>query len=152
MTTLEQSTRDSGTVFCWFLFFVFFFGCARFGVCCLFIVQEAGTITQNCTYIQNEDFPLALPDGAANLQFMVQRCSGGEASVELKKTRYNVIKVYIFFFKKMFAFSAWTLKLSTWLGLEEVISLMREFVQQTPLQSWFVPSKIFVFLQVFGKL
>ena len=31
-----------------------------FGVCCIFIVSTAGaTIDQNCTYIQNPDYPLA---------------------------------------------------------------------------------------------
>ncbi len=34
-------------------------------------------ITQNCTYIQNEDFPQALPNQNA-VQYTVQKCSSGK--------------------------------------------------------------------------
>ena len=56
----------------------------RFGVCCVFILQSGSTtVTQNCTYIQNENFPAALPNANA-VQFMVQRCNNGKNKL-LKK-------------------------------------------------------------------
>ena len=48
----------------------------RFGVCCIFILQSGGTITQNCTYIQNAGFPGALTD-TSNINYSVQKCSDG---------------------------------------------------------------------------
>ena len=51
---------------------------SSFGVCCLFIIQDASTmVSQNCSYIQNENFPMALQALNA-VQFTVQRCSNGE--------------------------------------------------------------------------
>ena len=48
-----------------------------FGVCCIFIVTASQTvITQNCTYIQNENFPAAQPNTNA-VQYTVQKCADG---------------------------------------------------------------------------
>ncbi len=58
-----------------------FFG--SFGVCCIFVISTGmTTISQNCTYIQNENFPQALPNTNA-VQFTVQKCADGT----LKKER-----------------------------------------------------------------
>ncbi len=49
----------------------------RFGVCCVFIISTGmTTVSQNCTYIQNENFPMALQNTNA-VQFTVQKCSDG---------------------------------------------------------------------------
>ncbi len=49
-----------------------------FGVCCVFIVNAAGggTVSQNCTYIQNEGYPSALT-GTTAQTYTVQKCSSG---------------------------------------------------------------------------
>ncbi len=50
----------------------------RFGVCCLFVVTTAGaTVSQNCTYLQNEGFPSALAATVTSVQYTVQRVSNG---------------------------------------------------------------------------
>ena len=52
---------------------------SSFGVCCLFVVTGSNgmtTISQNCTYIQNENFPSAAPNTNA-VQFTVQKCADG---------------------------------------------------------------------------
>ena len=49
----------------------------RFGVCCVFIVNTATTITQNCTYIQNPSFPNTDTAATAALTYTVARCSNG---------------------------------------------------------------------------
>ncbi len=56
----------------WFLFFI-----RRFGVCCVFIVTAGtSTISQNCTYVQNPNFPSGLPN-TNSVQYTVQRCNDG---------------------------------------------------------------------------
>ncbi len=53
----------------------------RFGVCCLFVLQESGTVRENCTYVQNDGFPTPLgADNADDVQFTVERCSEGQIS------------------------------------------------------------------------
>jgi hypothetical protein len=47
---------------------------AGFGVCCVFIITTGTTITENCTYVQNPNFPTA--DTSANaVTYTVQKCS-----------------------------------------------------------------------------
>ncbi len=49
----------------------------RFGVCCLFIVNSATTtINENCTYIQNPNFPASYASSTA-LTFTVAKCATG---------------------------------------------------------------------------
>jgi len=47
---------------------------AGFGVCCLFTTQTAGTISENCTYIQNPGFPSAYTTGST-IQWTVAKCA-----------------------------------------------------------------------------
>ena len=50
----------------------------RFGVCCLFTLSTSGsTISQNCSYIQNPNFPTALAGGSA-VSYTVNKCNDGE--------------------------------------------------------------------------
>ena len=51
---------------------------SSFGVCCVFTYKESGdTITQNCSYIQNPNFPSAL-DELDNVRYTIEKCSDGE--------------------------------------------------------------------------
>ncbi len=46
----------------------------RFGVCCLFVVTTGGTeITENCTYLQNPNFPSTYSSTSA-LTYTVNKC------------------------------------------------------------------------------
>ncbi len=50
----------------------------RFGVCCLFTVSAGSTtITENCTYIQNPNFPSAY-SSTTGLTYTVAKCSPGK--------------------------------------------------------------------------
>ncbi len=61
----------------WTISLFLFLLCKSFGVCCIFIVTASQTvITQNCTYIQNENFPAAQPNTNA-VQYTVQKCADG---------------------------------------------------------------------------
>ena len=47
----------------------------RFGVCCLFITSTSGAeINNNCTYIQNPNYPSAY-DAETAISFKVSKCS-----------------------------------------------------------------------------
>ena len=62
------------TIWCylWILFFHY-----RFGVCCLFITSTSGsTSSQNCSYIQNPNYPNAYGSTTA-ISFTVAKCSSG---------------------------------------------------------------------------
>ena len=48
-----------------------------FGVCCLFTVQSGGTISENCTYIQNPGFPSGYTD-LSSISWTVAKCSNGK--------------------------------------------------------------------------
>jgi hypothetical protein len=50
-----------------------------FGVCCLFLVNSAtpGTISTNCTYIQNPGYPSAYT-ATSNLAYTVSKSSSGD--------------------------------------------------------------------------
>ena len=52
----------------------------RFGVCCVFLVTEAGTtINQNCTYIRNPGFPSAY-GSTSSVAYTINKCSPGNFS------------------------------------------------------------------------
>jgi len=54
-----------------------------FGVCCLFTVQTASQeINQNCTYIQNPDFPSAYTETTA-LTYTIRKCADDVCAVRL---------------------------------------------------------------------
>ena len=55
----------------------FLFHHNRFGVCCLFITSTSGaSVSENCSYIQNPNFPNAYGVETA-ISFTVQKCSAG---------------------------------------------------------------------------
>ena len=57
----------------------------RFGVCCLFITSTSGsTSNQNCSYIQNPNFPNAYGVTTA-ISFTVAKCSTGMYLFQLTK-------------------------------------------------------------------
>ena len=57
--------------------FCFYIHYIRFGVCCLFITSTSGsTSNQNCSYIQNPNFPNAYGVTTA-ISFTVAKCSSG---------------------------------------------------------------------------
>lgn len=56
---------------------------ASFGVCCIITVSTCGgTVTQNCTYIENANFPQAVT-GVAACTYMMTRCSSDICQVRL---------------------------------------------------------------------
>ncbi len=63
---------------------------AGFGVCCVFVVRGGGgsgggggggavgrTVRQNCTYVQNPDFPAA-SNSSGPLKYTVKKCTSGQ--------------------------------------------------------------------------
>jgi hypothetical protein len=48
----------------------------RFGVCCIFTLTNGGTVSQNCTYIQNPGFPSSYGSTSA-INYMVTKSSSG---------------------------------------------------------------------------
>merc|ERR1712018_1101276 len=56
---------------------------AGFGVCCLFITSTSGaTVSQNCSYIQNPNFPSAYASETA-ISFTVTKCSSDVCALRL---------------------------------------------------------------------
>ncbi len=55
-----------------------------FGVCCVFTLTGSGTITENCTYVQNPNFPGALAD-TNGVDYTVERCGGGKVLFFLRR-------------------------------------------------------------------
>jgi hypothetical protein len=54
---------------------------AGFGVCCVFIISATGgVITQNCTYIQNPNFPSTY-SGSTAVSYTISKCSPGKQIV-----------------------------------------------------------------------
>ena len=49
--------------------FLFF----SFGVCCVFVYESGATISQNCSYIRNPNYPNALTD-TSSISYTVQKC------------------------------------------------------------------------------
>ncbi|TRY80433.1 hypothetical protein TCAL_15490, partial [Tigriopus californicus] len=48
--------------------------CFRFGVCCVFLVSTSGaTVTQNCSYVRNSNFPSPL-DSTSQISYNIQKC------------------------------------------------------------------------------
>ena len=53
----------------YFVYYLF-----RFGICCVFVYSASGsTITQNCSYIRNPNYPNPLTDTSA-LSYTIQKC------------------------------------------------------------------------------
>merc|ERR1719356_523046 len=49
---------------------------AGFGVCCVVTIAACGgTVTKNCTYIQNEDYPSTITSTAATCTYTVNYCN-----------------------------------------------------------------------------
>lgn len=48
-----------------------------FGVCCVFIVNTATTVSQNCSYLQNPAFPSSDSASTSALTYTIARCSNG---------------------------------------------------------------------------
>jgi hypothetical protein len=51
----------------------------RFGVCCVFLISASsgGAVSQNCTYIQNPNFPSPYT-GTKAVSYTVQKSSSGK--------------------------------------------------------------------------
>ena len=49
----------------------------RFGVCCVFTVSSAGTVTQNNTYIQNPGYPTGYT-ALSNILYSIAKSSTGK--------------------------------------------------------------------------
>ena len=55
---------------------------SRFGVCCVFILSSEGTVSQNCTYIRNPDYPS--PYGqTSTIRYTITKCSPGKVGCKL---------------------------------------------------------------------
>ncbi len=54
-------------------------------------VVESGAVTQNCTYLRNDGFPLALPDDAdATVTYSVERCGGDVCFLRLDFETFDI--------------------------------------------------------------
>ena len=59
------------------------YSCAKvvsfsFGVCCVFVYESSGgTISQNCSYIRNPNYPSAYSDTSA-VNFIIQKCDSSK--------------------------------------------------------------------------
>ena len=70
----------------------------RFGVCCLFITSTSGaTVSQNCSYIQNPNFPSAYASETA-ISFTVTKCSSGICIFSYFSHLYLLVLVIFFFY------------------------------------------------------
>ena len=69
---------------------------SRFGVCCVFILGSEGTVTQNCTYIRNPDYPS--PYGqTSTIRYTITKCSPGKVGCKLPKKFFgNLMNLKIF--------------------------------------------------------
>ncbi len=67
------------------------FNLFRFGVCCLFVVKEESEdeISQNCTYIQNPDFPMATSE-ATSTTYTINKCSNKVCSIRLDFEAFSI--------------------------------------------------------------
>lgn len=64
-----------------------FFLLSSFGVCCLFVVTS-GTVTQNCTYIQNPNFPGSDTTGQT---YTVEKCRNDVCYLRLDFETFNIL-------------------------------------------------------------
>eukprot|EP00095_Tigriopus_kingsejongensis_P007395 maker-scaffold112_size353035-snap-gene-1.17 protein:Tk07395 transcript:maker-scaffold112_size353035-snap-gene-1.17-mRNA-1 annotation:"hypothetical protein X777_11818" len=49
---------------------------AGFGVCCLFVLSDGGSTSQNCSYLRNPNYPSALvANDATGFQYTIHKCS-----------------------------------------------------------------------------
>jgi len=55
---------------------------AGFGVCCLFTTQTSGTISENCSYIQNPGFPSTYTT-SSTIQWTIAKCAVDVCSLRL---------------------------------------------------------------------
>merc|ERR1719367_2665043 len=61
-----------------------------FGVCCVFLEKECGAeIDQNCTYIQNEDYPTAVTT-AGDCEYKIKKCDDAICTVRLDFEQFNI--------------------------------------------------------------
>ncbi len=67
-------------------------------MCCIFIITAGQTvITQNCTYVQNENFPSGQPNTNA-IQYTVQKCADGKSHLVFNcAIAYGARKIFAFF-------------------------------------------------------
>jgi hypothetical protein len=56
-----------------------------FGVCCVFTLSTTGTVTQNCTYIQNPGYP-SIYSSTSGVTYTVNKCSSGKLKMFTFKT------------------------------------------------------------------
>ena len=69
---------------------------SRFGVCCVFILGSEGTVTQNCTYIRNPDYPS--PYGqTSTIRYTITKCSPGKVGC-----KFPILFCLSFFNMKIF--------------------------------------------------
>merc|ERR1712018_33324 len=61
-----------------------------FGVCCVFLQKECGTtIDQNCTYVQNEDYPTAVT-ATGDCEYKIEKCDKDICTVRLDFEQFNI--------------------------------------------------------------
>ena len=61
-----------------------------FGVCCVFMVSTcATTVSQNCSYIKNPNYPSAYTDTTA-CSFTIAKCSSGKSELSLRKVKVQM--------------------------------------------------------------
>ncbi len=63
-------------------------------MCCVFTLTTSGTVTENCTYVQNPSFPGRDTATSAGISYTVQRCSSGEPYqlfVIIHRVRYTTV-------------------------------------------------------------
>lgn len=66
-------------------------GCAAgFGVCCVFILSSEGTVSQNCTYIRNPDYPS--PYGqTSTIRYTITKCSPEVCDIRLDFESFTLV-------------------------------------------------------------
>ncbi|XP_059097778.1 uncharacterized protein LOC131892061 [Tigriopus californicus] len=63
---------------------------AGFGVCCVFLVSTSGaTVTQNCTYVRNPNFPNSL-DTTSQISYNIQKCDRSVCSLRLDFETFSI--------------------------------------------------------------
>ncbi len=116
-----------------------------FGVCCVFVVSGAGTVTRNNTYIQNAGFPLFVT-AAGTTTYTVNRIQSG------RRTRLRGIWRHTT--NDFFTFD-YTIKDVAFLRLDfEVFSLSRGGVGEVACDDTFTVtvSNFAVTYQIFGRM
>ncbi|XP_059097323.1 uncharacterized protein LOC131891710 [Tigriopus californicus] len=63
---------------------------AGFGVCCIFLISNSGgTVTQNCSYIRNPNFPNPY-DSTSSVSYTIQKCSSSVCSLRLDFETFSI--------------------------------------------------------------